>query len=162
MLAGDAETALEAARRIVDAYDVDPVKTKLECLQAVTKAAKSSSQHRAIARHAFSLVDAAMAEDDFESAIELSDIARDAARRTRDYPLVKQIVARLTGVEQAAEEYAEYRKTLAALEDKPTDPQANLSAGRCLLPRQGQLGPGHSDAGFGRRSGPKGPGREGA
>ncbi|MFC1596952.1 hypothetical protein ACFL5Q_03295 [Planctomycetota bacterium] len=132
VLAGDAETALEAARRIVDTFDVDPVKTKLGCLQAVTKAAKLSSQHGAIAQQAFLLVDVAMAEDDFESASKLSEIARESARRTRDYPLVKQIVARLAVVKQAAEEYAEYRKTLAALEDKPTDPQANLSAGRYL------------------------------
>jgi len=131
-LAGDAETSLEAARRIVDTFDVDPVKTKLECLQAVSRAAKLSSQHGPIARQAFSLVDVAMAEDDFESASELSEIARESARRVRDYPLVKQIVAQLKVVKQAAEGYAEYRKTLVTLENKPTDPQANLSAGRYL------------------------------
>lgn len=132
VLAGDAETALEAVSRVVGTYDVDPLKTKLDCLRAVGRVAKSSSQQAAIARTAFSLVDVAMAGDDFESASKLSEIARESARRARDYPLVKQIAARLAVVKQAEEEYAEYRRTAVALEDSPTDPQANLTAGRYL------------------------------
>ncbi|NQT16524.1 MAG: LamG domain-containing protein [Planctomycetes bacterium] len=130
--AGDAETALEAVDRIVETFEVDPIQTKVGCLEAVARAAKLSSQYGPLAEKAFSLIDAAVAADDFVAAGKLGGIARDSARRARNYTLVKEVVARMKVIEKAEEGYAEYEKALARLEKSPTDPDANLSAGRYL------------------------------
>jgi len=132
VLAGDAETALEAVDQLVQTFDVDPIQTKVDCLEKVARAAKPSSQHGPLAEQAFSLVDAAVAEDNFEAAGKLGEIALESARKARNYKLVKQIVARMKAVKESEEAYAEYQKAMASLEDNPTEPDANLSAGRYL------------------------------
>ena len=133
--AGDAETALAAVDRIGNTYEVDVLQMRVECLQAVAKAASGSSQIKALARQAIALVDAAVAEDDYELAKYFGELANASARRARDFLLVKQIVARMKEVDGQAKVFAQYKEALATLEKKPTDPQANLTAGRylCLL-----------------------------
>ncbi len=129
---GDAETALDAADRIVQTFEVDPVQTKVDCLAAVAEAASSPSQHAALAHQAFSLVDVAAAEDDFEAAEKLAEIALASARRARNYTLLKEIVARMKVVTESEKKYAEYQKAIGRLKDNPTEPDANLAAGRYL------------------------------
>lgn len=133
--AGDAETALGAVDRIGNTYEVDVLQMQLECLQAVAKAAGGSSQIKAVAQQAFALVDAAVAADNYEFARYFGELADASARRARDYPLLKQIGARVKEVGESEKAYAEYRAALDRLDEKPTDPQANLTAGRylCLL-----------------------------
>jgi len=131
-LAGDAETALEAVDQVVETFEVDPIQTTVDCLGAVVKEAKSSSQRAALAEQAFSRIDAAVAEDDFEAAGKLGAIARDSATKARKYTLRKEIVARLKVIDEAKAAYAEYQKAVARLDESPTDPDANLAAGRYL------------------------------
>jgi len=132
VLAGDAGTAREAVDQIVGTFEVDPIQTTVDCLEAVAGTAKSSSQHAALAEQAFSLIDEAAAADDFKAAGKLCEIARESARRARNYTLTKEIAARLKTIEAAEAGYAEYEKALVRLEQSPTDPGANLSAGRYL------------------------------
>jgi hypothetical protein len=100
-------------------------------------AAKLSSQRKAIAERAYSLIDIALAENDFEAAGQFGEMARELARRSRDYALVKQIVARMKKCEELEQTHAEYRQAVARLEQDPTDPQANLVAGRYLCTARG-------------------------
>lgn len=132
VLAGDAESALEAVDRIIQSYEVDPIEMRLDCLETVAKAAKSSSQRAALAEQAFSLIDAAVAEDDFEAAVEMGELARESALKAREFSLAKQIVARLKEVEKRKEAYGEYEKAMTRLRESPTDAEANLAAGRFL------------------------------
>ena len=131
-LAANAEAALKAVRRIVDTYEVDAIRMKVDCLRAVGAAAKSSSQHGALARQAFSLVDEAVAEDRFEAAAQLAEIAEESARRARNYTLLKQIVARMKKLEELERTHGEFQKAMARLEEQPADPEANLVAARYL------------------------------
>ena len=130
--AGDAETALAAVDLIGNTYEVDVLQMQLDCLQAVAKAASGSSQIKAVAQQAFALVDAAVAADNYETARCFGELADASARRARDFPLVKKIVARMKEVEESEKAYAEYRTALDRLDEKPTDPQANLMVGRYL------------------------------
>ena len=135
--AGDAETALEAVGQIVRAYQVDPIEMQLDCVQALAKAAKLSSQRVALAEQAFALVDEAVAEDKFEAAARFAEIARDSALRARKYALSKEIATRMKEVEELRGAHAEYRNAIARLEENPTDPDANLTAGRYLCLAKG-------------------------
>jgi len=135
--AADAETALHAADRMIRAFEVDPIETKVQCLSAVAEAAKLSTQRRPLANEAFSLVEAAVEEENFEAAIQLGDIARKAAQGAREYKLVKQITARMEEIEEAKEANAFYEKAVARLDKEPTNAAANLAAGRYLCFVQG-------------------------
>lgn len=137
VLAGDAETAIEALDRIVDTYDVDPMEMRLDCLQAAARAAKLSSHHGVIAQKAFSSLEEALAEDDFEAAGQFAEIAQESAKRARDYTLLKQVIARMKGVEEIQKAHAEYQKFVTRLEESPIDPEANLAAGRYLCLEKG-------------------------
>ena len=135
--AADAETALHAADRMIQAFEVDPIETKVRCLSAVAEAAKLSTQRRPLAKEAFSLVDAAVEEENFEAAIQLGDIARKAAQDAREYKLVKEITARMEEIEEAKEASVLYEKAVARLDKEPTNAAANLAAGRYLCLVQG-------------------------
>ena len=130
--AADARVALDAADRLIQAFEVDPMETKVECLSAVAESAKLSAQRRPLARAAFSLVDAAVEEGNFEAAIQLGQIASKAAQGAREYKLVKEITARVEEIEEARQADDLYDKAVARLEEDPTNAAANLAAGRHL------------------------------
>ncbi|HUT93700.1 MAG TPA: hypothetical protein VMY37_29825 [Thermoguttaceae bacterium] len=135
--AADAQTALEAADRMTRAFEIDPMETKVQCLSAVAEAAKLATQRRPLAKEAFSLVDAAVEEENLEAAIRLGDIARKAAQGAREYKLVKEITARMEEIEEAKGATALYEKAVARLEEEPTNAAANLAAGRHVCFVQG-------------------------
>jgi hypothetical protein len=137
VLAADAETALEAVDRIVATYDVDAMDMRLDCARRLAEAAKLSSQHGAVAEQAYALVDAALAEDEFKAATQLGEIARESARKARDYALLKQVVARLEEIDKTRSAHAEYQRFMTRLEEAPTDPEANLAVGRYLCLSKG-------------------------
>lgn len=132
ILAADGEIALDAVERIVATYDVDGMQMRLDCLTGLADAAKLSSQRAALAEQACSLIDLALAEDDFESAGRFGQIAEDVARRARNYALAKEIAARMEKLSELQQGHAEYQKAQARLDESPTDPEANLTAGRYL------------------------------
>ncbi len=134
---GDVAVALEVVERIVRTFDVDPLQARVDCLEAVAKAAKQSSQHRSIARQALSLLDMALAGNDAEAASRLGEIARESAGRAREPGLVKQVAARLEAVKELEEAHAEYQKALSRVKDNPFDPEANLVVGRYLCFTEG-------------------------
>ena len=133
--AADGETALEAVERIVATYAVDAMGMRRECVEGLADAAKLSSQRTALAEQVDSLVDLALAEDDFEAAGRFGRIAEDLAKRGRSYALAKEIAARMERLGELRRAHAEYEKAEARLDHSPTDPEANLTAGRylCLL-----------------------------
>ncbi len=133
--AADPETALEAVDQIARTFEVDPIAMKVECLIAVGRAARSASQHGVLAERAFAMLDSAVAEDRYEAAGQLGEIARESARKAHNYTLLKQVVARMTEIQTLREACAQYQNAMARLEKDPTDPEANLLAGRylCLI-----------------------------
>ena len=138
VLAADAETALAAVNRIVATYDVDAIEMRLDCVRGLAEAAKFSSHHAALAEQAYSLVDVALGEGDFEAATQFGQIAQESAKRGRNYSLLKEVGARITQLDELQQAHAEYQKAVARLEKNPTDPEANLAAGRYLCLSRGE------------------------
>ena len=137
VLGADGETALEAVERMVATYDVDAMEMRLDCVKGLADAAKLSSQHAALAEQAYSLVDVALAEEDFEAAGRFGQIAEQFAKRGRNYSLLKEVVARMEDLDEIQQAHAEYQKAVARLDESPTDPEANLAAGRYLCLSRG-------------------------
>ena len=128
----DAETALEAAQRLIAGYEVEGPTMKLGILEGVDRRAKGSTQCKALARQAVLVVEEAVAEDDFKTALHAAELGNDAARRGRDHALARQIAERLEQLKEAEQRYAEAQEARVVLQDNPADPEANLTVGRYL------------------------------
>ena len=135
--AGDAPTALEAVDKLAEAFDVPGAKLKAETLLAAAREASSSTQRKAVAEAAVRLLDDLAGADEYETAIGLCEAARSAARKARQYALVRELTARAEHLKTREKAFQEYRKAVAVLNDKPGDPAANLAAGRYLCFERG-------------------------
>lgn len=142
--AGDAETALEAVAQIAGKYAVDADAMQVETLLKAAASAQLPEHRRAAANAAIPLITAAVDRGDFQAAGRLIDAAQDAARRVRDAALLRQLSAMDDEVETLGKAWAEVERSLSTLADDPTNPDANLAAGRyyCLLRGQWPKGMG--------------------
>ena len=127
--AGDAKTALQVTDAIAGVYEVNALSAKMATVKTTVGFVRSSTQRTALAAVALELVREAVAHDDYESAAELTEIALAAARKARDWQLVKRIADRAKEVKEAADAYGRVRKVLATLENDPADADANQVAG---------------------------------
>ena len=133
--AGDPHTSLEAVDQIARTYQVEAIAMKVQTLLQTAANARLPEQRKAVVQAALPLIRAAVVDDDYASANRLARKALDLARRARDAALLKQMVAINKDVTESGQAYAEVRKARDALEDNPTDAEANLAVGRhlCLV-----------------------------
>lgn len=64
-------------------YDVDPLQLKLHVLSSVSSKARYSTAHAAVAGHALELLGDATAREEFETAAEILQLAKDSAATAR-------------------------------------------------------------------------------
>ena len=78
---GDVETAMSALDRIGESYDVDILQAKADCLKTIGTSRTGDTDFKTLAEQAFSLVDEAVAKNDYLLAKQLAEMAREGARR---------------------------------------------------------------------------------
>jgi hypothetical protein len=132
--AGELSTALKAVDELVRNFEVDAARAQRSTLLAVAKTASSPAQRSAVAETGLRLVDEALKADQVDAAVELADVAVDAARKAADRVLLKRAVHRRHDLEKAQAEFAETRAARAKLIADPHDAAANLTLGKyhCL------------------------------
>jgi hypothetical protein len=140
--AGDAPTALKAVEKIVEQFEVAEIVLTVETLLAAAATATTGSQHKAIGEAALAIADAAADAKQYELVLRLCESARLSAQRTRQFALVRQLTAKIEQLQQRQKAAQEYGAALEVLENDPTNPAANLAAGRylCLVTGQWDLG----------------------
>lgn len=129
---GDAATALQAAERLLEQFDEPAAELIGDTLLTAAREATTSAQHKAVAEAALSFAGTLADADQYETALSVCEAARSSAQRAKLYPLAKELTAQIEEIKRQQLLSEEYRKALSALEDKPTDPAANLAAGRHL------------------------------
>lgn len=129
---GDAATALQAAERLLEQFDESAADLIGETLLTAAREATTSAQHKAVAEAALSFAGKLADADQYETALRVCEAARSSAQRAKLYPLAKELTAQIEEIKRQQRLSEEYRKALSTLEDKPTDPEANLAAGRHL------------------------------
>jgi len=127
--AGDAKVALQVTDAIAGVYEVNTLSAKMATVKTTVGFARSSTQRTALAAVALELVREAVAHDDYDRAAEFTEISLAAARKARDWKLVKRIADRAKEVKEAADAYGRVRKVLPTLENDPADADANQVAG---------------------------------
>jgi len=127
--AGDAKLAIQVVSEIAGSYEINALAAKASTVTKTAESIRSSAQRTALASVALDLVEEAVAADDYDRAKELVSIGLAAARKAQDWQLVKRIVARDKSLKEAAEAYSRVREALAKLDNDPTNPDANQTAG---------------------------------
>ena len=140
--AGDAKQAMQITEAISGAYEVNALSAKVATVKTTDGFARTAKQNTVLATVALKTVDAAVAGDDYDRANELAEMALAAARKAREWQLVKQIVARGKAVSEMAETHGKAEEALATLENDPTNPAANQAAGEyyCFVKRDWRKG----------------------
>lgn len=145
--AGNLDLALDMIDRAHERYEFEPLETKVELLEQVEKTlgngpeVETASQQ--LAQKAMMLVDLALQNDDFQTAMNLLEkIAIPASRRMTDKQLAGDLTKRRTQVRRQREDFAEVEKAQVTLADNETDAEANLKLGRwyCLVKGEWTLG----------------------
>lgn len=130
---GDVGGAMRTIDATTEAFEVDALALKIESLEAVSP--KSPDDFKTVIEQAMSLAEEARQQGNFESTIQLFQIAQTTAGKIKDRDLFKRISEeKLELVEQRKEADA-YQKAMEILTNDPNDPAANLVVGKflCLI-----------------------------
>jgi hypothetical protein len=128
--AGDLEGACKAVDEMDRVYRIDAAKAKAEEAALAGRAARSPEERVMFVAQALPVIDEMIKADRYELARQVNELAM--SRAAGDLPSKKLVAARVQRTREAETGYAEYKKTLAALAQRPDDAEANLKAGRFL------------------------------
>lgn len=128
--AGDVAQNMRVIDALADEYLVNRWELKANALAMLTKGASPPDRAKEIAQLAQTLVDGAIADDDYASASQLLQIGTFTAKRVKDSDLAKTLAARSKEITELRAAHELAKSALEKLEKEPTDADANLSAGR--------------------------------
>jgi len=129
---GDAATALQAAERLLEQFDEPAAELIGDTLLTAAREATISAQHKAVAEAALNFAGKLTDADQYETALRLCEAAGSSAQKAKLYPLAKKLTAQIEDIKRQQRLSEDCRKALSVLDAKPTDPEANLAAGRHL------------------------------
>lgn len=137
---GDVALAMKAIRELRKKFELDPSVAREMERRAVVESARTVvvvSKRKAVVTEAQNLVKQAIADERFDIASEMQDIATAAASRTQDSELVIRTRAHASDLKDFTKMWQDARGAEKILADKPDDPDANLKVGRyrCVVQR---------------------------
>ncbi len=127
---GDAGTALQAVDEIYKLFDINALAMKVKVLESAGEAAMPADRRKQLVLAADGIIDVAIADDNYEAATKLASVAVVAARKSRDFRLVKEAVNRVIQVEALHAEYQKVKQAMDVLENDLINPEANLTVGK--------------------------------
>ncbi len=126
---GDPAVALQSIDETARAFRIDSSTMRQETLAALAKTAINPIQSRALADAAWTALDEALADDNFDVAKLLATQGVAAAKRGKDIEMQRQWAARAKDLEELTAEFDAVRPALTAIVQKPLDPTANAAVG---------------------------------
>ena len=129
--AGDAASALQAAEKQAERFDVPAAKLQAETLLVAARQA-TTAQHKVVADAALQVVGKLADAGEIELALDVCEAGRSAAQKSRQIALVKEFAAKAEALKKQQASLQQYRQALAVMENDPAEPAANLTAGRYL------------------------------
>lgn len=130
VLAGEGELAVRTVDKMAATFAIEVFPAKIETLLKAAEAAQQAKQRATIVAQAAILIKEAVQQDAFADARALSQMAIDAARRSGDLEILKNMVAQDKDLEQTASAYEDAKDSFARLKVDVVDPDANLVVGR--------------------------------
>jgi WD40 repeat protein len=129
---GDQAAALKAVDQLVSEYAVGALSMKVGVMQALARAADGAAANEALAESALDISRDAAAEDDYDAALQMLEVAEPAVRKAKSGALASRAQAWRKRVEALQKGYADLQKDLDTLSRDPADPRANLAVGKFL------------------------------
>jgi hypothetical protein len=131
--AGNAALAMRAIDQIGDRFQCDVLVLKVECIAACAKAARTSEQTTTLLTTIEPIIQASLAEADFDTAKNLSRVAVELARKIRDSATLKRLAATNREIEDLERQYyRDVKPAMEVLKRTPEDPTANFVVGKYL------------------------------
>jgi hypothetical protein len=126
----DFDTALAAVNAITKGFAVDPVETKVEALDAISRQVRTPPEAKKLTGEYIALTQTAIEACNFDAAISLATKAEGVARRARDAALYTQSQELRKEARSLQSEYRPVKSALLKLTADPEDPASNLVVGR--------------------------------
>jgi hypothetical protein len=123
-------TAMTAVDEIARWYEIKPLEMKAEVLTNASKLPQASAE--LLVKQAFSLIDAAIADDQYELADQMGALALSAAGKSGNSYLLQRAKESAGLIERSRKAYEAAKASLETLKEKPDDRDANLTAGKFL------------------------------
>ncbi|MEQ8789436.1 MAG: DUF1559 domain-containing protein [Pirellulaceae bacterium] len=130
--AGDAVIALQAVEELGRRFEVDATSMRIEAVSEFARSGSFQNQaaNEIVLNYAAGLLRQALAEDNFDAAQKMYDIAITAARRVQNSQLVRQLQEHKQEIDVARAAYAQVENVLDQLGVDPYAPGPNLIVGK--------------------------------
>ena len=132
--AGQASDLIRTTDMMVDRFKIDELKIKVYFLKKIASENKTKRSDLAITDVMQRVADQAIAEDQYDKALELLAAVVSMGERTKDSKLVREYESILATTRREAEQFQVVREAQQILDEKPLDPSANRTVGEwyCL------------------------------
>jgi Tol biopolymer transport system component len=127
---GDLTTANWAYDELEELFQIDVLPQRAEALQAALPTIKSPEAAVDLVDQTLKLMMEAVNRDNYDLAQTLGGLAEDAARKSKDLPLVLSVQRERKWLTEAKQEFATLKPYLDRLQKDPTDAEANLHMGK--------------------------------
>lgn len=140
--AGDPDLTIQAGEAIGLAFEVDAWPMHVSALNQLAKGARTPQTRENVLGILTPLCDSAIAEDRYDVADSLLDLAIDLASQLRDPVRREQLSRRREEVKSVASAFEAIKQPLEILQQNPDDPQANEAVGRfyCFVKHEWKKG----------------------
>ncbi|MCI0358505.1 MAG: hypothetical protein L0211_08485, partial [Planctomycetaceae bacterium] len=130
--AGDLELSLKVCKHLADSFAVEVFPLQQSALDACGKLARKQADWQTIAGASLTLLDAAIAANDYAAAEQFAATALASARKARNKDLIARATQRAKEVATLAAAYATAQGAFAKLKTDPDDAVSHLAAGKFL------------------------------
>jgi hypothetical protein len=125
----DVRLASDLVGGVTTFYDLDPWALRAKTLQRLAQSARNRETREVIAEAELNLVEPALAEDRYDSALELATMSMNLATALRNIPLRDQARESVDRVKQIQRWLASVEEAKYRLEADPSNADANLIVG---------------------------------
>lgn len=134
--AADLSTALRAVDALADQFDLSRLLIRREALRTAQAIAQGAGLE-ALANACLRTIDLAVADDQYDDAVELASMAESAAQRSKDLPLIKEIHQRQNELLFLRNQFQRVQPILVRLSHGSDDPAGRSEAGVFLCAVKG-------------------------
>ncbi len=132
-IAGDSPAlAIQIIQQTGTRFEIDVTRQAVELVEQPAKDSLPPAVRKEMAEALLPLAETAIARTEYDIARRLLSAANQAARKTNDAALLRQIAARMAEVNDARKLLDAYSKAVDKLRDAPDDADGNLAVGRYL------------------------------
>ncbi len=140
--AGDTTLMFQMVDRLGGQFELDALSVKRKLLAKLAAGAKDAARIKSLVEGASAAIDEALAEDRFDMALELVNVANQVCQKHEGMPFRSKVPPLRKKIQEQKQLAEKIVKVLEALESNPDDAAANSTAGKLYCFAKGDWGKG--------------------